>query len=109
MDSLELTQRLIADMEKIIAVDTTASSVNSHLNLIAQLINLGGEVLIGHEPDTEVDVIRFYEDVVKQQEKISQKIEYFIDEDPFVTMPDNESFAAALIKHLGLLHAAITL
>ena len=107
MDSLALTQRLIADMERIIDVHTTASGVNSHLNLIAQLMNLGGEVLIGHEPDTEVNLIHFYEDVVKNKEKISQKIEYFMDEDPFVTMPDNESFAAALIAHLDSLHAAI--
>lgn len=115
MTGLELTDRLTSDIERSIAIkgtdyttkDDILQSVDTHLNLIAQLINLDGEQLINHQAGETIDLSRFLADIIAHKEKIILRIEHFINEDPFVTLPDNQSIAGELIAQLNILHTDI--
>lgn len=115
MTSIELTNRLIDDVQSAIAIKTMATelqnalilSIDYHLDLIAQLINYDGEQLISHQPGAEINLSHFLEQIVGHKEKIIRKIQHFIEEDPFVTLPDNQSISGELIDQLELLHTAV--
>lgn len=115
MTSLELTDRLISDIEKSIKVVASVSatkndliqSIDKHLNLIAQLINLDGEQLISHQAGDQIDLSGFLTDIKEHKEKILLRMEHFIDEDPFVTLPDNQSISGELINQLDLLNHVV--
>ncbi len=114
MTSLTLTDRLISDIEKSIQIreelspaDTQTTAADHHLDLIVQLLNLGDEPLIAYEADSKISPVRYFEEMVNNKEKIIRKVQHLIDEDPFVTMPDNQSIFETLLTQLELFHSAV--
>ena len=113
MTSTAYTERLITDIEKVIAIrataDYSASEINHaldhHLALAIQLINLNGESYLSYTDGTAVDLSQLLEEITVGKQRLIRRIQDILEEDPFISLPDNQSLAGELSAQLDLVHA----
>lgn len=128
MTGVELTERLIKEIERSIALRAAIPQSNNlrittlpredlrtftaalvivnfdfHLDLIAQCINIRHEELIRRQSEGKVNIAQFLNDVKQNREAISRKIQQILDSDSTIYFPGKKSLSTMLLEQLNWL------
>lgn len=114
MNSIELTERLVTDLKNALALRASGeeketvrlNNLDKHLGLAIQLINFDTRPLLTYSEGVPINLALLLEELTEKKESVIGRVQKFIDEDPFVSLPDNQSLSGELTRQLDLIHTA---